>query len=49
MVTAAPVSRPHSDPAGIEQFRDTGYCLVDGLFSADEIAAIESFFEEFKT
>ena len=34
--------------AQVDQFKESGYCVVDGLFSADEISAIESFFEEFK-
>jgi len=31
-----------------QQFADRGYCIVDNLFSGDEIAAIERFFEQFK-
>ena len=30
------------------QFSDAGYCVADGLFAAEEIFAIEAFFEEFK-
>ncbi len=32
-----------------EQFRQDGYCVVDGLFSMSEIDEIQEFFEEFKT
>jgi ectoine hydroxylase-related dioxygenase (phytanoyl-CoA dioxygenase family) len=32
----------------VAQFRTHGYCVVDGLYSPEEINEIESFFEEFK-
>lgn len=35
-------------PAQVEQFHRDGWCVVASLFSADEIAAIEAFFEDFK-
>ncbi|HEX8372578.1 MAG TPA: phytanoyl-CoA dioxygenase family protein [Chthoniobacterales bacterium] len=31
-----------------EQFREDGYCVVDGLFDPDELREIEAFFEEYK-
>lgn len=31
------------------QFREDGYCIVDGLFSSQEIDEIEAFFENYKT
>jgi phytanoyl-CoA hydroxylase len=36
-------------PALIEQFHRDGWCVVPGLFEPSEIAAIEEFFEDFKT
>lgn len=41
---------PHTAIASAqtEQFHAAGYCVVADLFTADEIAAIEAFFEEFK-
>jgi len=39
---------PLLSPSQLRQFRDDGYCVVEGLFSPEEIAAIEVFFEEFK-
>lgn len=39
---------PLISPAQIEQFHRDGWCVVDALFSADEIDAIEAFFEDFK-
>jgi ectoine hydroxylase-related dioxygenase (phytanoyl-CoA dioxygenase family) len=39
---------PLLSPSQLRQFRDDGYCVVEGLFPAEEIDAIESFFEEFK-
>lgn len=36
------------DAAQIESFRRLGYCIVDGLWTDTEIAAIESFFEDYK-
>jgi phytanoyl-CoA hydroxylase len=35
-------------PAQLDQFHTSGYCVVDGLFTPEEIDAIESFFEEYK-
>ena len=35
-------------PEHVEAFQRDGYCVVDGLWSADEIAEIEAFFEEFR-
>lgn len=32
----------------LEQFQRDGYCVVDGLYAPDELAAIEAFFEDFK-
>jgi phytanoyl-CoA hydroxylase len=32
----------------VRQFREEGYCVVDGLFAPEEIAEIEAFFEDFK-
>ncbi len=50
MVTPASTARsPLLTAAQAEQFQRDGYCVVEGLFNADEIAAIEAFFEEFKT
>jgi len=34
--------------AQVEHFNDAGYCVVDGLFTAAEISAIEAFFEDYK-
>lgn len=34
--------------AHVEHFQREGYCVVEGLFALDEIAAIEAFFEEFR-
>jgi ectoine hydroxylase-related dioxygenase (phytanoyl-CoA dioxygenase family) len=49
MIATAPTSStPLIGPAQIEQFHDLGYCVVDGLFTADELADIEAFFEEYK-
>ncbi|HEY5550328.1 MAG TPA: phytanoyl-CoA dioxygenase family protein [Opitutaceae bacterium] len=31
------------------QFAEEGYCVVDGIYAAAEIAAIERFFEDYKT
>lgn len=56
----APVSSPASVSAAsaprlsliradqVEQFHRDGWCVVDGLFSTEEIDAVEAFFEEFK-
>ncbi len=33
----------------VRQFREEGYCVVDGLFSPGEIAEIEAFFEDYRT
>lgn len=35
-------------PAQVEQFHRDGWCVVDAMFSEDEIADIEVFFEDFK-
>ena len=32
----------------VEQFHRDGWCVVDGLFDADELSAIETFFEAYK-
>ncbi len=32
----------------VTQFHDGGYCVVDGLFTPDELVEIEAFFEEYK-
>jgi phytanoyl-CoA hydroxylase len=37
------------DEVQIEQFRRLGYCVVDNLFSMEEIGRIEAFFEDYKT
>ena len=29
-------------------FRENGYCVVDGIYSPDELEGIERFFEEWK-
>jgi phytanoyl-CoA hydroxylase len=42
------LSRARISDEQVEQFHRDGYCVVDGLFSADEIGDIEAFFEEFK-
>ena len=47
MTTSAHQARIGEQQA--EQFRRDGYCVVDGLFSLNEIEEIEEFFEEFKT
>jgi ectoine hydroxylase-related dioxygenase (phytanoyl-CoA dioxygenase family) len=39
---------PLISPAQVEQFHRDGWCVVDALFSPEEIDAIEAFFEEFK-
>jgi len=31
-----------------EQFREDGFCIVDGLYSQEELDAMEAFFEEYK-
>lgn len=36
-------------PVQIEQFHREGWCVVDALFASGEIAAMEAYFEEFKT
>lgn len=41
-------SLPLISEAQVRQFRDDGYCVVEGLFSPGQIADIEAFFEEFK-
>jgi phytanoyl-CoA hydroxylase len=49
-----PMVAPHSLPSPfitasqVADFNAQGFCVIDGLFSADDISAIESFFEEFK-
>jgi len=35
-------------PVQKQQFFDDGYCVVDNLFSSEEIDQVEAFFEEFK-
>lgn len=48
MVATSTPSSPLITAAQVAQFRADGYCVVDGLFSPAEIAAIEAFFEDFK-
>ncbi len=33
----------------VQQFNEEGYCVIDGLFTPEEIGEIEGFFEEFKS
>jgi phytanoyl-CoA hydroxylase len=45
--------RPHPlpeelSPEHIEAFHRDGYCVVDGLWTGEELGAIEAFFEEYK-
>lgn len=49
MVASATPSSPLITVAQVEQFRRDGYCVVEGLFGAGEIADIRAFFEEFKS
>ncbi|HEU5077622.1 MAG TPA: phytanoyl-CoA dioxygenase family protein [Opitutaceae bacterium] len=35
-------------PSQIAAYNEAGYCIVDGLYSAADIDAIEAFFEEYK-
>jgi len=44
-----PTATARIDEVQIEQFQKLGYCVVDGLFSAEEIDQIEAFFEDYKT
>ena len=39
---------PRITPTQVQQFRDDGYCVVEGLFSSQEITEIELFFEAYK-
>lgn len=48
MVASASALSSLITPAQVEQFHRDGWCVVASLFSADEIAAIEAFFEDFK-
>lgn len=48
MVATSTPSSPLISAAQVAQFHRDGYCVVDGLFSPDEIVAIEAFFEDFK-
>ncbi|MEI9998669.1 MAG: phytanoyl-CoA dioxygenase family protein [Verrucomicrobiota bacterium] len=48
MTTHLTAGSPLLTAAQHQQFRDDGYCVVEGLFSAAEIGEIETFFEEFK-
>lgn len=48
MVASASTLTSLITPAQIARFHRDGWCVVDGLFSSDEIAAIEIFFEDFK-
>ena len=41
-------TRPLIPEMQIQQFLNDGYCVVDDLFDAEEIAEIESFFEDYK-
>ncbi|WP_438480757.1 phytanoyl-CoA dioxygenase family protein [Oleiharenicola lentus] len=49
MVAPTTASSPLISPEQVAQFHRDGYCVVDALFSSEEIAAIEAFFEDFKT
>jgi phytanoyl-CoA hydroxylase len=46
----ATLTRPSAriSAAAVEQFHRDGWCVVDGLFTPDEIGEIEAFFEVFK-
>jgi len=48
MVASASTLSSLITPAQVEQFHRDGWCVVDRLFSPEEIAAIEAFFEDFK-
>lgn len=45
---ASVIEAPLVSEEQIRQFHELGYCIVDGLFSEEEIQAVEDFFEEFK-
>jgi phytanoyl-CoA hydroxylase len=48
MVASTSSASPLITPAQVEQFHRDGYCVVESLFSPEEINAIEAFFEDFK-
>src|SRR3954471_766196 len=48
MVATATPSSPLITPAQVAQFSEAGYCVVDAVYSAAEIDAIDAFFEDFK-
>jgi phytanoyl-CoA hydroxylase len=48
MLPAPAASTSPLSAAAREQFLTDGFCVVDGLFTPDEITAIEAFFEDFK-
>ena len=41
-------SHPLVRPEIIHAFNETGYCVLDGLFTEDQLLEIEAFFESFK-
>lgn len=43
-----PSSARALDPARLNEYRERGYCVVDGLYSDDALVAMEAFFEEYK-
>lgn len=45
----AETTSPRISPDQVQHFHESGWCVVDGLFNAEEIAAIEAFFEVYKT
>ncbi len=49
MVASLHATSPLITPAQAAQFERDGYCVVENLFTGEEIAVIEAFFEEFKT
>ncbi len=48
MVAPTQANAPLLSPEQLAQFNESGYCVVDGIHSPDELDAIEAFFEEFK-
>lgn len=44
-----PSTHPLISAAQLKQFHEEGYCVIEGLFESAEVAAIEVFFEDFKT
>ncbi len=49
MPSSAPPRSPLLTAAHVSQFAEQGYCVVEGIFTAAEIDAIERFFEDFRT